>query len=102
MTPRPLLGRLMRRVHPSPAGCWVWPGALNADGYGSIRVGRRPEGTALVHRVVHEHLIGPIPADFDVDHTCGNRACCAPQHLEAVTHAENLRRARERALAAAA
>lgn len=36
--------------------------------------------------------VGPIPADYDVDHDCRNRACCNPAHLEAVPHAENIAR----------
>ncbi|MBX7250223.1 MAG: HNH endonuclease [Caulobacteraceae bacterium] len=38
----------------------------------------------------------PVPANLDVDHTCCNRACCNPAHLERVTHAENVRRAARR------
>ena len=35
---------------------------------------------------------GPIPVGYVVDHTCNVTACVQPQHLEAVTYAENTRR----------
>jgi len=37
-----------------------------------------------------------IPDGLTVDHTCNNRACIRFEHLEAVTTAENNRRAAER------
>lgn len=68
--------------------CWEWQGA-QVNGYGRVRW----EGqSALVHRVVYAFLVGPIPAGQEIDHLCRNRACANPAHLEAVPHAENIRR----------
>lgn len=39
-----------------------------------------------------EWLVGPIPADHDIDHVCGNSLCVNPAHLEPVTPHENRRR----------
>lgn len=49
-----------------------------------------------VHIVAYELLHGPVPDELELDHTCVTTACCNGYHLEAVTHAENMRRVRER------
>jgi HNH endonuclease len=68
-------------------GCWVWQGARAGAGYGQF--GRN----TLAHREAYERAHGPIPPDTEVDHTCRNRLCVNPTHLEAVSHSENLLRA---------
>lgn len=36
---------------------------------------------------------GPLPPGLELDHLCRNKSCVRPDHLEAVTHRENMRRA---------
>ena len=76
---------LLDRVRWTESGCWEWTGAHTKAGYAAIRDG-------YLHRLSYEHFIGPIPDGLEIDHLCRNRGCCNPLHLEAVTHAENMRR----------
>lgn len=68
--------------------CWTWPGANN-KGYGQVSLDGRMQ---QVHRVVFEHLRGPIPDGLHLDHLCRVPPCCNPDHLDPVTHAVNVQR----------
>ena len=46
----------------------------------------------LAHRVYYERHVGPVPEGLELDHLCRNPGCVNPEHLEPVTHAENIRR----------
>ena len=71
------------------AGCWLWTAAKERDGYGHAWLaGRRWRA----HRLFYEWLVGPIPMGLQLDHLCREPACVRPDHLEAVTHRENMRR----------
>lgn len=99
MRAQPVLERLIEKVVTNGDGdCWTFEGGRDPDGYGRINVG----GLARkAHTVAYEELVGPIPDGFEPDHTCNQRACCNPDHLEIVTHAENVRRGRSGAVNAA-
>ena len=66
--------------------CHFWLGKKDALGYG--RLGSRQ----LAYRVSWERANGPVPDGLELDHLCRNPSCVRPDHLEPVTHGENLRR----------
>jgi hypothetical protein len=73
--------------------CWEWTGYTDQDGYGRVGVGRRvDQRTIPAHRYAWELMVGPIPEGLEIDHLCFNRPCVNPDHLEPVTHTENMRR----------
>ncbi len=46
----------------------------------------------MIHRRAYEILVGRIPDGLVPDHLCRVRHCWNPQHIELVTHGENIRR----------
>lgn len=69
--------------------CWVW-GKYKHEGYGRIHVSGK--SCIQAHRHAYELVKGPIPDGCVIDHLCRNRACFNPDHLEAVSSEENIRR----------
>lgn len=86
----PLEMRLWPKVEKTKT-CWLWTGNTYRNGYGQVYRGPG-EGSALVHRVVWQMLVGPIPEGLEIDHLCRVRLCVNPAHLEPVTRAENMAR----------
>lgn len=81
--------RLSRLFLVQPDGCWEWVRGFDNMGYGSIVIARQ---TKRAHRAVYEAFREPIPSGMELDHLCRNKRCVNPDHLEVVTHSENLRR----------
>lgn len=70
-------------------GCWNWTGATSQDGYGILLVKRQ---TLYMPRFAWGLRHGPMVDGLEPDHLCRNPACVNPDHLEPVTHRENVLR----------
>jgi hypothetical protein len=89
------LARFDSKIDKESRPCWQWTAAKSSNGYGSFGV----EGKSChAHRLSYERYKGPIPAGFDIDHICRNRACVNPDHLEAVSRKDNVQRGARGAL----
>lgn len=78
--------------------CWEWIGCISkTTGYGQFKIdGRRGAKKSSPHQFAFLYFIGPMPDGMEPDHLCNVHHCGSPLHLEAVTHAENMRRRSER------
>jgi hypothetical protein len=83
MTPDKRMNKYIMPI--TECGCWIWIGALNRDGYGVY-------SSQLAHRASYSKIRGAISEGMELDHLCRIRCCVNPNHLEEVTHAENVRR----------
>jgi hypothetical protein len=75
---------------------WLWTGYVSrADGYGRFKPHHNSR-SELAHRVAYVRWIGPIPDDTPVidhkGHPFRYRHCVRPDHLEAISFEENIRR----------
>ncbi len=82
--------RFWNKVDPCRSdGCATWLGAHNPNGYGVFWMDGRLAKA-------HHFLVGRPPTGMEWDHVrergCTNKDCIWPEHLELVTHAENVRR----------
>lgn len=86
----------------APGACWVWTGAIGADGYGRFWVKDRdnPEGFIMwrAHRYAAAVAFGleDVQAAEMVTHLCDNPLCVraepgAGSHLFLGNHADNMR-----------
>ena len=69
--------------------CWIWKGCIGTTGYGCCD---KKYGDYYAHRASYKIAKGNIPYKLQIDHLCKNKKCVNPEHLEAVTQRENIRR----------
>jgi HNH endonuclease len=71
-------------THPELGTCWLFTGTTTPYG----RIAKAQD--SYTHRLGWKLLRGPIPEGGELHHRCGVYACWNPNHLQLVTHAENL------------
>jgi len=70
-----------------PDECWPWlGGCFKPSGYGRFYVGKT---STTAHRFGYKLLVGPVPDDIMVCHTCDNPPCQNPAHWFPGTAADN-------------
>lgn len=80
--------RFVQKFEISDDGCWRWTARVDRLGYGRFW----DHGQHYPHRWLWQYLFGPVPKGLELDHLCRVPGCINPDHLEAVTHMENVRR----------
>lgn len=98
---RPTLADIRSKCLVTEGDCWIWQHTRNRKGYGIIASGYAAEVCGrprpFAHRFTWILANGTqVPVGLELDHLCNVPSCVNPQHLEPVTHEENVRRRSER------
>jgi hypothetical protein len=78
--------------HEDDGGCWEWTGYICKRGYPHFWVSGR--SSALAHRVSYALFKGRIRSGKVIDHKCCNTRCVNPDHVQATSQSNNVKRAR--------
>ena len=69
-------------------GCVEWLGGYFLSGYPKIK---KDGKVRRAHRWFYEQCVGAIPAGQQLHHTCRNKRCVYPGHLEPLSALEHRR-----------
>lgn len=90
MKKRPIIDRFLEKIAVQVSGCWDWTGSISTNGYGFLWDGKN---NVRAHRFAYEYFTNfLIPINMEIDHLCRNHQCVNPDHLEVVSHRENVLR----------
>ena len=81
-----ILEAIEERANKTKSGCWEWP-HVNAYGYPIATIGGN---RVLVHRLSLEAKHGASLGSQAAHHMCANARCANPEHLQPVTHRDNM------------
>lgn len=90
VTPELLARLLDDTVVDGVSGCWEWQRCVTARGYGYLKHKQRGMFTHRVGWCWWNKQVNTPDEQPDIDHVCRNKRCWNPQHLEAVSHRENI------------
>ena len=69
--------------------CWLFRGSPIKGDYRMFTIAKK---SYYAHRWAYLYFVGEIPMGLEIDHLCRVHSCVNPDHLEAVTPQENVRR----------
>ena len=85
--------QIEKRCKKNKKGCWEFQGHVDKYGYGRITIRRRKKDFCkhfYTHRLTFAFYKGDIPYKMELHHSCENRGCCNPAHLELDTRKGNM------------
>ncbi len=80
-------------IYPDLGKCWMWTGAINGRGYGSLVIDAK---AMTPHKLAATLSMGTVPDGMYVCHRCDNPPCCNPDHLFIGTPLQNISDAYEK------
>ena len=80
---------IRKKEGPLSTECWDTINSKDSYGYNRISIDGKMH---KAHKFAYEHYKESVPEGLELDHLCRNRWCCNPEHMEVVTHTENVRR----------
>ena len=75
--------KLLSKIVQIPfAGCWIWMGSTDRDGYGRmVGSSHGVHWFEFAHRASYRTFVGPIPLGKHICHHCDTPCCINPHHL---------------------